>query len=68
MAISSGASSEDDLTRRWDELLGSFSGVKVLHMSEEFVEEISRSLPSDDGEFHTELLPQAEGALVFSRA
>jgi hypothetical protein len=43
---------------RWCELLGSFSRVKSLRVDHGLVGEISRSLQLEDGEFHTELLPE----------
>jgi len=45
---------------QWREILRSFSGVKTLHVEEELVRVISRSLRPEDGESPLELLPNLE--------
>ena len=42
---------------QWRELLRPFSNAKILHVQDELVGKISRSLQSDDGELPLELLP-----------
>jgi hypothetical protein len=42
---------------QWCELLRPFSGVKTLHVDEELVGDLSRSLRSEDGEMPLDLLP-----------
>jgi hypothetical protein len=42
---------------QWRELLRPFTNTKILHVQDELVGKISRSLQSDDGELPLELLP-----------
>jgi hypothetical protein len=44
----------------WRKLLGSFSNVKTLHVSDGLVKELSRSLQLDDGELALDLLPELQ--------
>jgi hypothetical protein len=51
----------DDIDRlQWREVLRPFSGAKTLHVKNELVGEISRSLRSEDGELPLELLHNLE--------
>ncbi|KAI0252550.1 hypothetical protein BJV78DRAFT_343202 [Lactifluus subvellereus] len=52
---------------QWRALLRPFSKVKKLHVQKQLVEELSRSLRSEDGEVPLELLPNLE-ALVYPAA
>ena len=50
---------EVELTE-WRKLLGSFSNVKTLRIGDGLVRELSRCLPSEDGEHPLELLPELQ--------
>jgi F-box-like len=51
----------NDVDRRhWRELLRSFTNAKAIHVQDDVVDKILRSLPSDDGEPPLELLPNLE--------
>jgi hypothetical protein len=45
---------------QWRELLGPFENVKVLHLENELLERLSRSLPSGDEEMPMDILPNLE--------
>ena len=45
---------------QWRELLETFENVKTLHVDDELVEQISRSLHPGDGESPTDLLPELQ--------
>jgi len=60
------ASYKVDPARWYKLLLGSFSSVKSLYLNDDPVEDISRSLQSDDGGFHTELLPELKELSYFA--
>jgi hypothetical protein len=51
----------------WRKLLRSFSNVKTLRIEDGLVEELSRCLRSEDGEFPLELLPELQ-ELTYSRS
>ncbi|KAF8492333.1 hypothetical protein F5888DRAFT_1729813 [Russula emetica] len=44
----------------WRKLVRSFSNVKTLHIDDGLVRELSRCLPSEDGEHPLELLPELQ--------
>jgi hypothetical protein len=46
--------------RQWRELLRPFTNVKTIHVQDDLVSQIFRSLPSEDGEPPLELLPDLE--------
>jgi hypothetical protein len=46
--------------RQWGELVRPFTGAKTIHVQDDLVSKIFRSLPSDDGEPPLELLPKLE--------
>ena len=63
-SLSSEQHNEVDLSQ-WRKLLRSFSKVKTLRVDDGLVNEVSRSLRSDDGEVPLELLPELQ-SLTYS--
>ena len=53
--------------KEWHKILRSFSNVKTLRVSDEFVEILSRCLRSDDGELPLDLLPELH-ELIYSKS
>jgi hypothetical protein len=50
---------------QWRELLRPFTNAKTIHVRDDLVSKIFRSLPSDDGEPPPELLPNLEEVVYF---
>jgi hypothetical protein len=58
----------DEVDRtEWRKLLRSFSNVKTLHITNGFVEDLSRCLRLEDGELPLELLPELQELTCFGR-
>jgi len=65
--VSSEERNEVDRTL-WREVLGPFSSVKVLHMDDRLVRNLSISLQPEDGKPPLELLPQLKELIYFNRS